>query len=148
MLEHIDIEDDGDSWARGDGDPRWTIDVAWGPNKSRQCYPTECGTFGNHGTGRFVPRDANGNKLAWGWSEEIYSPLPNALTISVQAEEDDDLPWTPSQISTATAECRLAGTEATSTQVQVRGDQASRDFRSLLTFTCERYFDDTFQGIS
>ncbi len=147
-LESIDIQDDGDSFLRGDGEPRWTMDVAWGANKSRQCYPITCGSFGNFGEGRIVPHDANGNRLAWVFTEEIYTPLPKALTISVQAEEDDGFfAGSPSQISTATAECRLPGTEAVSTRVQVRGDEESRGFRSLLTFTCDRFFDATNGGL-
>lgn len=140
-LEEINIEDDGDGVFRGDGEPRWEMELSPG---GKICFPIKCGTFGNYGEGRFVPRDPAGNRLSWQLYEEVYNGLPDTLTISVKAEEDDGaISGSPSQISTATAAWRVPrGVESTSARVQVRGDQASRDFRSVLTFTFELFHDD------
>jgi hypothetical protein len=141
-LEEINVEDDGDGIFRGDGDPRWEMDLTLG---GKLCYPIKCGTFGNHGEGRFVPRDPAGNRLTWQLFEEVFQGLPDTLTISVKAEEDDGaISGSPSQISTQTATWRVPrGVESASSRVQVRGDQASRDFRSVLTFTFELFHDST-----
>jgi hypothetical protein len=142
ILEEITIEDDGDGIFRGDGEPRWEMDLTLG---GKLCYPIKCGSFGNHGEGRFVPRDPAGNRLTWKLFEEVFNGLPDVLTMSVKAEEDDGaISGSPSQISTQTAVWRVPrGVETASSRVQVRGDQASRDFKSVLTFSFELFHDDT-----
>jgi hypothetical protein len=148
-LEQIDIQDDGDSFLRGDGEPRWRMDLTFNGTPNRICFPLDCSEYGNYGEGRIVPRDPSGNLLAWLLPEEIWIPMPEVLTISVQAKEDDGpITGNPHQLSTATAEWRVPrGVESASTRIQVRGDEASAGFRSVLTFNFELFYDNADYSI-
>ncbi len=147
-LEEITIEDDGDGIFRGDGDPRWDLDLTSG---WRLCYPITCGTYGNWGEGRIVPRDVAGNRLSWLLHEEAYHGLLDALTMTVRAFEDDPgrphacvgegCDGNPTIPASATWR-RPQGVESASARVRVRGDDG-RGFKSLLTFTFEVFHDAT-----
>jgi hypothetical protein len=148
-VEEINIEDDGDGWLSGDGDPRWEVDLKYpNSNAAMLCFPNpgDCSKYGNYGEGRITPRYA-GQPLYWLLAEEI-SPLPDELTITVRAYEDD-----PEVTGACVGDCeetrpasitwrRPQGVESHTARVQVRGDNGE-GFKSVLTFKFEVFHDAT-----
>ena len=145
-LEAIDIEDDGDGFFSGDGEPRWEIDVNWASGTSHICYPLTCGTYTSHGEGRVIPRDAGGEKYHWFFAEEVNPDLPKVFTMVVKAFEDDPLLY-----GACVGDCnptkRATGfvavpqnVDAGANFVTIRGDDG-RGFRSVLTFKAEVFYD-------
>ena len=149
-LDEINIEDDGDGFFTGDGEPRWEVDLKYvNSNAAMLCFPnpSNCKQYGSYGEGRIIPR-VGGQPLSWLLAEEV-SPLPNDLTITVRAFEDDVM-LTGACIGDDCEKTRPAsvtwrrpqGVESATERVLVRGDNGE-GFKSVLTFKFEVFHDAT-----
>ncbi|HZQ35205.1 MAG TPA: hypothetical protein VFD32_04680 [Dehalococcoidia bacterium] len=162
-LREIDISDDGD--LIGDGEPLWLIALNYksatgGEGAVGACYPLPPGSIceaGSYGEGRFFPRAGDGQFLAWTFAEENFDQFPDTFNLSVEAHEDDFIPFTGALVDML-QNCLANGCSFTaaidglwpvpqdvewaSTAASIKGDDPVGGLHSTLVFTYELFHDN------
>ncbi len=162
-LRTIDISDDGDLF--GDGEPLWLMALhykraAGGEGAVGACYPLPPGSIceaGSYGEGRVFPRASDGQFLAWTFAEENFDQFPDTFNLSVEAHEDDFVPFTGALVDLL-QNCLASGCSFTaaldglwtvphdaewaSTTVSLKANDPVGGLHSTLVFTYELFHDN------
>ena len=160
-LESINIKDDGD-WI-GDGEPLWFVKPTWdgvsyqpAANGGALCFPNDYGRckYGSYGEGVISsPRNSVGAPLTIVFAEENFDRFPSTVALSIYAKEDDAIggAWLGECITggcpvgddTVNYTWRVPqGVPSASERVNLRGDDSSTGFESVLTFHFEMFYDN------